>query len=217
LQAVTDVPAEVNDKLQENARIAHQTIVQKKLTAAIQGQRVARSAALAKELEESSSDEEDRAGWRELRQQLEHRRNVQRAKWVGWGVVAGGIILMASLSDNKSTSPSYRSPSSYSAPAARSADVFTSSEIQWCVFELDRLKRIRALTGETAPDVVANAWNARYADWKSRCSTKKYYQSDYDAAERLLQTSAASQQADALSIYRSWSAPATRLVPGLNR
>ena len=217
LQTVPDVPADIVDRLKENARVAHQTILQKKLDDAVQGRRVGRSAALAKELEESSTEEEDRAGWRKLRQQLEHRRNVQRAKWVGWAVVAGGIILMASLSDNNSTSSSYRSPSTYTAPAVRPADVFKASEIQWCVFELDRLKRIRALTGETAPDAVADAWNARHADWKSRCSTKKYYQSDYDSAERLLQASSASQQADALATYRSWSVPAPRLVPGMNR
>jgi hypothetical protein len=217
LQTVPDVPADVADRLKENARVAHQTILQKKLTTAVQGQRVGRSAALAKELEESSTDEEDRGGWRKLRQQLEHRRNVQRAKWVGWTVVIGGIILVASLSDDKSTPSSYRSPGTYAAAAARPADVFTASEIQWCVFELDRLKRVRALTGETAPDAVADAWNARHADWKSRCSTKKYYQSDYDAAERLLKASSASQQADALATYRSWSLPASRLVPGMNR
>jgi hypothetical protein len=217
LQAVPDVPADVADRLKENARVAYQTILQKKLTTAVQGQRVGRSAALAKELEESSTDEEDRAGWRKLREQLEHRRNVQRAKWIGSAVVVGGIILMASLSDNTSTSSSYRSPSTYTAPTARPAGVFTASEIEWCVFELDRLKRIRALTGETAPNAVADAWNARYADWKSRCSTKKYYQSDYDAAERQSQASSASQQADALAIYRSWSSAAPRLVPGMNR
>jgi hypothetical protein len=217
LQARPDVPADVADRLEESARVAHQTILQKKLTTAVQGQRIGRSAALARELEDSSADEEDRAGWRKLRQQFEHRRNVRRAKWIGWSVVIGGIILTASLSDNKSTSSSYRSPSTSAAPANRPADVFTASEIQWCVFEFDRLKRIRALTGETAPDAVADGWNARYADWKSRCSTKKYYQSDYDAAERILQASSASQQADALAIYRSWSSPATRLVPGMNR
>jgi hypothetical protein len=217
LQAVPNVPADVADSLRENARIAHQTLLQKRLSTAVEGRRIARSAALAKELEESSIDEEDRAGWRKLRQQLERRRNVQRAKWIGWPVVVGGIILVASLSDNKSTSPSYRSPTTYSTPAPRAADTFTASEIQWCVFELDRLKRIRAMTGESAPYAVADAWNARYADWKSRCSSKKYYQSDYDAAERLLQASSASQQADALATYRLWSAPAPRLVPGTNR
>ena len=217
LQAVPDVPADVGDRLEENARVAHQTILQKKLTTEVRGKRVGQSATLAKQLEESSTDEEDRAGWRKLRQQLEHRRNVQRAKWVGWAVVVGGIILMASLSDNKSTPSSYRSPTTYAPPAARPADVFTAAEIQWCVFEFDRLKRIRALTGDTAPDAVADAWNARYGDWRSRCSTKKYYQSDYDAAERSLQASSASQQADALAMYRSWSAPAPRLAPGMNR
>jgi Rod binding domain-containing protein len=218
LQAVPDVPADVADSLNENARVAHQTLLQKQLSTAVKGQRVGRSAALAKELEESSTDAEDRAGWRKLRQQLEHRRNVQRAKWIGWPVVVGGIILIASLSDNKSTSPSYRSSTpTYAAPAGRPADVFTASEIQWCVFELDRLKRIRAITGETAPDAVADAWNARHTDWNSRCSTKKYYQPDYDAAERLLQASSASQQADALSLYKSWMTPAPRLVPGMNR
>jgi hypothetical protein len=217
LQAVPDVPADVAGSLKENERVAHQTVLQKKLNTAVQGRRVGRSAALAKELEESSRDEEDRAGWRKLRQQLEHRRNVQRAKWIGGAFVVGGIILAASLSDNKSTSSSYRSPNTYAPPAARSADVFTASEIQWCVFEFDRLKRIRVLMDKTASDAVADAWNGRYADSKSRCSTKKYYQSDYDAAERLLQASSASQQADALAIYRSWSAPTPRLVPGMKR
>jgi hypothetical protein len=217
LQAVPDVPDDVTDSLKENARVANQTILRKNLTTAIQGQRVGRAAALAKELEQSSTDEEDRAGWRKLQQQLEHRRNVQRAKWVGWAVVIGGIILAASLSDNKSASPPYQFPSTDAAPDVRPADVFTAPEIQWCVFALDRLKRIRALTGETTSDAVANAWNASYADWKSRCFTKKYYQSDYDAAERLLVSSSAAQQGDALAIYRSWSAPAPRLAPGMNR
>ena len=99
LQAVPDVPADVADSLKENARAAQQTILQTKLTTAVQGQRVGRSAALARELEESSTDEEDRAGWRKLRQQLVHRRNVQRAKGIGWAALIGGIILAASLSD----------------------------------------------------------------------------------------------------------------------
>ena len=217
LQAMPHVPADVAEKLEENGRIAHQTILQKELTTAVQGQRIGRSATLAKQLEESSTHEEDRAGWRKLRQQFEHRRNAQRAKWIGWAVVGGGIILLASLSDRRSTAPSYRSPTSYTAPAPRPADVFTASEIQWCVFEGDLLKRIRTLTGDTAPDAVADAWNGRYADWKSRCSTKKYYQADYDAADRLLQASSASQQAEALSIYKSWSTPAPHLVPGMKR
>jgi hypothetical protein len=215
LQAEADVPAEVVEALRDNALTAHQTVLQKQLSTAVKGQRVGRSRALAKELEETATNEEDRAGWRKLRQQLEHRRNVQRAKWVGWAVVVGGIILSASLSDHNSTSPSYRSSPSYGAPAPRSADVFTPSEIQWCVFESDRLKRIRAMIGEPAPSTaVADGWNARRTEWNSKCMVKKYYQPDYDAAERLLQTSSASQQADALAIYRSWSAPAPHLVPG---
>jgi hypothetical protein len=217
VQAVPDVPVDVADGLRKNERIAHQTLLQKQLSTAVKGQRTSRSAALAKEIEESVTDEEDRAGWRKLRQQLEHRRNVQRAKWVGWPVVVGVIILIASLSENKSTSSSYQPPTGYSAPAPRSAEVLSASEIQWCVFELDRLKRIRAMTGETAPEAVADAWNGRHADWKSRCSTKGYYQSDYDAAERLLQASSESQQADALEIYRSWSSPTPHLAPGINR
>ena len=216
LQAVPNIPDEVAESLNENGRVAHQTLLQKKLTTAAQGQRLGRSSALAKELEDLSTDEEDRAGWRKLRQQFQHRRNVQRGKWVGWAVFIGGIVLVASLSDNKSTPSSYRPPSTSASPTARPADVFTASEIQWCVFEIDRLRRIRALTGETAPPAVADAWNARYADWKARCSTKKYYQPDYDAAERLLQASATSQQADALSLYRSWSAT-PNLVPGMKR
>jgi hypothetical protein len=217
LQIVPDVPADVADRLEENARIAHQTLLQKKLATAVQGKQVGQSAALAKELEESSTNEEERLGWQKLRQQFEHRRNVQRAKWIGLAVVIGGPMLVAFLSEDKSTSSSYRSPSTYAAPAARPADVLTASEIQWCVFELDLLKRIRGLTGETAPAALADTWNARHGDWKSRCSTKKYYQSDYDAAERLVQASSASQQTNALVTYRSWSAPATRLVPGKHR
>jgi hypothetical protein len=217
LQAVPDVPADVADRLQENARVAHQTILQKKLTSAIQGRRVGRSAALAKELEESSRDEEERAGWRKLRQDLEHRRNVQGAKWIGWAVVSVGIILMASLSDNKTTPSPYRSSNNYLEPAPQPADVFTASEVQWCVFELDLLQRIRTLVGETPPNALANAWNTRHADWKLRCSTKKYYQSDYDSAEHLLQASSASQQTDALSIYKSWSPPAPAPSPVLRK
>src|SRR5262249_45644772 len=154
--------------------------------------------------------------WRKLRQQFEHRRNVQRAKWIGWAAVIGGIIFVASVSDNKST-PSDRSARTSAPSDVRPADVFTASEIQWCVFEQDRLNRIRTITGETAPDAVANAWNARHADWKSRCLSKKYYQKDYDAAERLLELSSAQQQAEALSLYRSWSNATLRLVPGASR
>ena len=217
LQAARNVPEDILEKLNENGRIAHQTILQKQLTAAAQGQRPGRCAALAKELEESSREEEDRAGWRKLRQQFEHRRNVQRGKWIGWAAVIGGIIFFASLSDNKSMSSSHR-PASTPAPSyARPADVFTASEIQWCVFEVDRLKRIRTITGDSAPNAVADAWNARHADWNSRCSTKKYYQQDHDAAERLLQASSAQQEAEALSLYRSWSNAAPHLVPGTKR
>jgi hypothetical protein len=217
IQAVPDVPADVAGALRDNAKVAHQTLLQKQLSTAVKGQRLGRSAALAKELEDSTADEEGRADWRKLRQQLERRRNVQRAKWIGWPAAIGVVILIASLSDNKSPSSSYRSPTTYTAPAARPADVFTASEIQWCVFELDRLKRIRAMTGESAPPAVADAWNARHADWNSRCSAKKYYQSEYDAAERLLQASSTTQQAEALALYRSWTAPAPHLVPGMNR
>jgi hypothetical protein len=218
LQAVRNIPEDIVEKLNETARIARQTILQKQLTAAAQGQRLGRCAALAKELEEASSEDEDRAGWRKLRQQFQHRRNVQRGKWIGWAAVIGGIMFLASLSDNKST-PSYRSASTPAPLDVRPADVFTASEIQWCVFEQDRLKRIRTITGDTAPDAVANAWNARHTDWKSRCLSKKYYQRDYDGAERLLETSSAQQQAEALSLYRSWSnATAThRLVPRTSR
>ena len=95
LQAVPDVPADVADSLKDNARVAHQTILQKKLTTAVQERQVGRSTALAKELEEASTDEEDRAGWRKLRQNLEHRRNARRAQWVVWAVVVSGIILAA--------------------------------------------------------------------------------------------------------------------------
>jgi hypothetical protein len=217
LQAVRNVPEEFIEKLNENGRIAHQTILQKELTAAAQGQRPGRCAALAKELEELSREEEDRSGWRKLRQQFEHRRNVQRGKWIGSATVIGGIIFFASISDNHSTSSSHRSASTPVPSYVRPPDTFTASEIQWCVFELDRLKRIRTITGDSAPDSVADAWNARHADWKSRCISKKYYQQDYDAAERLVQTSSAQQQAEAMSLYRSWSNAGPHLVPGSKR
>jgi hypothetical protein len=216
LQAISDVPADVADALSDNGRVAHQTLLQKQLSAAIQAQRFGRSATLAKKLEEAATDQEDRASWSRLRREIEHRRKVQIAKWIGWPLVVGGIIAFASLSDNKSTSSSHR-PSNYSVPTARPADVLTASQVQWCVFELDRLKRIRAMTGETAPPAVADAWNARNADWNARCSAKKYYQSDYDAAQQKLEASFARQQSDALALYRSWSSSSLRLVPGMNR
>jgi hypothetical protein len=134
LQGGDKVPDEVADALRENGRVAHQTVLQKQLTAAAQGQRLGRCAALAKELEDSSHDEEDRAGWRKLRQQFEHRRSVQRWKW-GAAAAIGGIIIVASLSDHSYTpSSTNRSPTTQSPSYPHPSDVFTASEIQWCVF-----------------------------------------------------------------------------------
>lgn len=242
---VLHVPSDgdVVESLKTNGRTIYRVILQKKLSTAAQARHLRQSAKLAKELEEASTDEEDRAGWRKLRLDFEHRSNVQR--WT-WGIVAAvvvGIIVMASVSDNRSTvSPTYsatnRAPTapsttydqtSVSMPSPGSG-VLSAQELRWCLMEIDRLKRVRQIAGKSPTARIADAWNARHTDWTGRCADKKYYKTDHDVAERLIQASATSLQSEAEAIYSSWyqtttprTAPAgppasvPNLVPGRSR
>jgi hypothetical protein len=217
---------EVVERLQTNRRIVYGIILQKKLAIAAQAKRFGESAKLAKELEEAANDNEDREGWRKLRLNFEHRRRVRRC---AYGAVAGiiGIIVLASASDKRSTgSPPYPKTNSGTAAPTTSIDqtsvsipasygaALSAPEMRWCLLEIDRLKRIRQFAGETPSTVIANAWNARHQDWKGRCSSKQYYKTDYQVAERLVLASAATLQSEALALYSSWSqAPTQSTAP----
>jgi hypothetical protein len=217
---------EVVERLKTNGRIVYRIILQKKLAIATQAKRFGESAKLAKELEKAANDNEDREGWRKLRLNFEHKRRVRRC---AYGAVAGiiGIIVLASASDNRSTgslpypktNPGNTAPTtssdhtSVSIPALYGA-ALSAPEMRWCLLEIDRLKRIRQVAGETPSTAIANAWNARHQDWKGRCSSKQYYITDYEVAERLVLASAATLQSEALALYSSWSqAPAQSTAP----
>jgi hypothetical protein len=245
LQTSRIVPRDddVVESLKTNGRIIYRTILQKKLATAAQARHFGQSAKLAKDLEEASLDDEDRAGWRKVRQTFEARSRKQR--WTYGAVAAGvvGIIVMGSVADNRSTgsrtysaanapattpSPTYDT-TSVSIPSPGSG-VLAAPELRWCLLEIDRLKRVRQIVGESPSSAIANAWNTRHTDWGGRCADKKYYKSDHDVAERLVESSAAKLQSEAIAIYSSWSqspnqraAPATpapstpNLVPGRPR
>jgi hypothetical protein len=213
---------DVVESLKTSGRTIYRVILQRNLSTAAQAKRLRQSANLAKELEEASTDDEDRAGWRKLRLDFEHRSNVQR--WT-WGIVAAvvvGIMVLASVSDNRSTvSPTYSAPSR--APTAPSttydqtsvstpppgSGVLLAPELRWCLMEIDRLKRLRQIVGESPIARIADAWNARHTDWTQRCTDKKYYKTDHDVAERLVQASATTLQSEAQAIYSSWYQPTT--------
>jgi hypothetical protein len=234
LQAFGDVPRDddVLESLKTNGRIIYQSILQKKLATAAQARRFGESAKLAKHLEEAANDDEDRTGWRNVRQSFEARSRKQRWSWGIGGAVVMGVIVLASVGDNRSAvSPTYRAPTAPSAsyeqtsvtiPAPGNGGL-SGSELRWCLLEIDRLKRIRQIAVESPTARVADAWNARHTDWKGRCADKKYYKSDNDIAERIVQASAATLQSEATVIYSSWSQPETppgatpNLVPGTRR
>ncbi len=221
LQAFSDVPKDddLTESLRANGLIAHQTVLQKKLAAAAQAKRFGQGAKLAKDLEEAANDDEDRDGWRKVRQTFEARSRKQRWSWGIGSAVVVGVIVMASVGDNRSTvAPTYPAPTapspsydqtSVSMPAP-GGGVLSAPELRWCLLEIDRLKRIRQIVGESPSSAVANAWNARHTDWDGRCADKKYYRSDHDVAERLVQASAEKLQSEALAIYSSWSQPTTQ-------
>lgn len=221
LQAFSDVPKDddLTESLRANGLIAHQTVLQKKLATAAQAKHFGQGAKLAKELEEAANDDEDRAGWRKVRQTFEARSSKQRWSWGIGGAVVVGVIVLASVGDNRSTvTPTYRAPTtpsttydqtSVSMPAP-GGSVLSAPELRWCLLEIDRLKRIRQMVGESSLSAVANAWNARHTDWDGRCADKKYYKSDHDVAERLVQTSAEKLRSEALAIYSSWTQPTTQ-------
>jgi hypothetical protein len=218
LQAFNDVPKDDDliESLRANGLIAHQTVLQRKLATAAQARHFGQSAKLAKDLEEASLDDQDRAGWRKVRETFEARSSKQRWSWGIGGAVVVGVIVLASVGDNRS--PAYRAPTapppsydqtSVSTPAP-GGGVLSAPELRWCLLEIDRLKRIRQAVGELPSSAVANAWNARHTDWDGRCADKKYYKSDHDVAERLVQASAEKLQSEALAIYRSWSPSTTQ-------
>jgi hypothetical protein len=213
---------EVVERLKTNGRTVYRIILQKKLAIAAQAKRFGQSAKLAKELEEAANDNEDREGWRKLRLNFEHKRRVRRC---AYGAVAGiiGIIVLASASDNGSTGyPRYpKTTPRTSAPTdsvdhtsvsipSPSGGVLSAPEIRWCLLEIDRLKRIRQFAGESPSTAIADAWNARHADWNGRCAEKKYYKTDYDVAERFVLASALTLQSEALALYSSWSQTPTQ-------
>jgi hypothetical protein len=218
--AVPSVPDGSRIDYSDRLLVAHRLVLQKNLPALIQGKRFGKSARLAQELAHSATDPEDRAGWEKLATDF-GRRSIRQRVWCGV-VAAGviGIIVSASISDDSATRSRRSARSSTGASTAyvpsdqqslsmpaKGGEIMTGPELRWCLLEVDRLKRIRQLAGEAPSSTVADAWNSRHDDWKSRCATKHYPQSAAASAERLVQTSAASTQAEALSIYTSWSQP----------
>jgi hypothetical protein len=221
LQKFPGLPSddEVIERLKTNGRTVYRIILQKKLASAAQANSFGQSVKLAKELEEAANDDDERDGWHKVRLNFEHKRRVRRC---AYGAVAGiiGIIVLGSASDNRSTgfpaypkttpgtsapAPTTSDPTSVSIPASGSGAVLSAPEIRWCLLEIDRLRRIRQLAGESPSPAIANAWNARHGDWNGRCANKNYYKTDYDVAERFALASAATLQSEALALYSAWS------------
>jgi hypothetical protein len=75
LETFDDVPKDEQlvEALRSNDLIAHRTVLQKKLAQMAQAGRTRQSAALARQLADTATDDEDRAGWTKVRAQFEHR------------------------------------------------------------------------------------------------------------------------------------------------
>jgi hypothetical protein len=215
-------PDDVVEALKKNGLIIYQSILQKNLTAAIQGRRFRKSARLAQDLATSTTDQGDRAEWEKLSTDLGRRSVKQFVSYGGFAAVFVGVIALASIGDHLN-GPTYSSVSTRTAPSStKGSEILTGPELRWCLLELDRLKRIRQMAGDEPSDAVVDAWNGRHDDWSSRCARKEYYQSDYAVANSLVQSSAVSLQAEAASIYASWTRPKATAptspaeLPGLN-
>jgi hypothetical protein len=242
LQAFRDVPKEddVVENLEKNGIILYHSALQKNLAAAVQGKRFRRCARIAQELAASATDEEERAGWEKLRIDFDHRSVKQGLSYGGSAIAVIVVIIMASMGDRTpsrnypanpttSQSPTYSDQASVVVPAPGSG-VLSPPELRWCLLEIDRLKRIRQIAGESPTDRIADAWNTRQTYWTERCADKQYYKKDHDVAERFVQTSATTLQSEAQAIYASWSQPTSprtspatppastpKLVPGRPR
>jgi hypothetical protein len=213
-------PDDVVEALKKNGLIIYQSILQKNLTAAIQGRRFRKSARLAQDLATSTTDKGHRAEWEKLSTDLGRRSVKQFVSYGGFAAVFVGIIALASIGDHLK-GPTYSSASTRTAPSStyappdqtsvsaprKGSGVLTGPELRWCLLEVDRLRRIRQMAGDAPSDAVVDAWNGRHDDWSSRCAHKEYYQSDYAVANSLVQSSAMSLQVEAASIYASWTRP----------
>jgi hypothetical protein len=214
LRDFQEVPAdaEVATALKQNGLVAYRTILQKKLAAAGQAGQLGRAANLAKELEESQDNFEERAGWTKLRLEFERRKKHRLWKWGSVAAGLAGLIAFGSLSGGSPpstpASTSYVSSDSKSAssPTTATVRILSASELKWCVLEVELLKRVKSLLSQPTPDSAVSAFNARLDDWRARCGSAKYYESDMKEAERMAQEAAAKLDQEARSIYATWTA-----------
>jgi hypothetical protein len=90
---------EMTAKIQTNRRIVQNVLLQRTLERSIKRKDIRDSIRIAGELSSLSDSDEDRAGWTNLKNQLEIKRREQRARWAVWVtfiVIPIGISMLSS-------------------------------------------------------------------------------------------------------------------------
>lgn len=94
-------------------------------------------------------------------------------------------------------------------PQSADGSQFTRANIRYCVFQEERLDRLRELSdGERD----TGAFNAMVEDWNHRCSKYRYLQRDMDAVKKQLVESRPTLASDAAVIASKWHSTGNALT-----
>jgi hypothetical protein len=194
-------PDAVAAQITADMRIFEDNILGQNFSAAVKAKRIAKARDIAKQILDSTADEEERKEWTNIYLSLVERRKSQVNGWIGWGVVIGFLILIGSCSEKKKNSPSLSQQSYQPKKFQLSTDtskpaigtkVLSLLELRWCNFEgvridfiFDHLPKeehdqdpIRRFNLEVMSQEMAEQLDSRIQDYNSRCTNVQYYESD---------------------------------------
>lgn len=194
-------PDAVAAQIAADMRTFEGNVLGQNFSAAVSAKRIAKARDLAKQILDSTSDDEERKEWTNIYSTLVERRKSQVNGWIGWGVVIGFFMLIGSCSENKKGAPSpaqqsYRAnnfqPSTDTSKPALGTKVLSTTELRWCTFEdvkidfiQDQLPKdehdqdpIRRFNLEVISQKMIDQLDSRIRDYNSRCTNVQYYERD---------------------------------------
>lgn len=214
----SNASAALLDQLREDRRAVEKIVLQADLLKTLQSGRNAQSAQIVSNLLVDCDSEEDRQTLVALQSKLKREKKASYLKWGFWVLVVM-TIGMANLSDStKRPRSSYNNSRDEYVPSnapriphpderveimPQSADgsQFTRANIRYCVFQEERLDRLKELLDRQRD---TNAFNAMVEDYNQRCSKYSYLQRDMDAVKMQLVENKPTLASDAAGIASKW-------------
>ena len=90
-------------------------------------------------------------------------------------------------------------------PPTSSGRILSLTELRYCLFQAERIKRIRNVLPVQPPDYEVDLFNGMIDDMNGRCSNNRYYDADENVVKANIAAYGSLLDAQAMAIIQKWN------------